>query len=86
MDSLTLDYPEEAFPGAFYFNPVNDGHLSLTLRLTLHDSRNLIPIILASPEVEVAVWLSATKADIAATKEALRGDIISYEFSFRATK
>jgi hypothetical protein len=84
-DWHTREYPEEAFPGTFYFYP-ESGQLDLTLRFTRRDFEVLIPVILGSRKVELSVSLTATKAEIAAAKEVLHGEIASYGVTFNAAK
>jgi hypothetical protein len=86
LDRRTGEYPEEAFPGAFYFNADGGGYLALTLHFVRSDFEVLIPIILSSPTVHLSASLSVTQAEIANTKEVLRGEITRHSFSFSATK
>jgi hypothetical protein len=80
-------YPDEAFPGTFSFTPDYSAWLGLTLHFTRRDFEVLMPVILGSPTVILLVSLSATEAEMVATKEQyLRGEIKSYRFIFKATK
>jgi hypothetical protein len=81
----TNKYADEAFPGTFCFYP-ESGQLHLTLHFTRRDFDVLIPTILGSPKVGLSVWLSATKVQIAATKEVLQGEVTVYDFSFGGRK
>lgn len=85
-DLGTNEYPDEAAPGAYVYSPENAGYLSLVLRFTQRDFDRVLPLLLSARNSYLDVSLDVSKTHLMASKETVRGDLMSFSFRLDSTK